>query len=147
MFTVKIVAGHVVTNLKNNTMEKFNVYVNGKQMDINTCTLKDVIESIFGKTFEDLPEQYSNVTDYLTLPEFDITKTVKEEQLQKFITMLSERIKFAKKHKDDVDMKNIAKTLEVYYKNIPDLIEEMKNMQKACVMIQGYINDIKNLTK
>ena len=90
-------------------MEKFNVYVNGKQMDINTCTLKDVIESIFGKTFEDLPEQYSNVTDYLTLPEFDITKTVKEEQLQKFITMLSERIKFAKKHKDDVDIKNLNK--------------------------------------
>lgn len=123
------------------------IFVNGKQIDIEKCSFKDIVESIIGKQIEDLPAPYETVEDYLGLTDFDLTKTVTDEQLEKFAKMMLKRLEFAKAHKKDVDFKAVNDVLNIEFSELQGTVNEMTNMIKACNLIRSYINDIKNLSK
>ena len=127
---------------------KAKIYVNGKEINPSEVTFEQVLENIFGKTYDDIPEEYSSPEDYLMLSglELIIDKCGSKEKLADLSKKLKNRLVWISKHKD-FKCDNTVKFLQSNLEELTASVEELSNTIEAYKLVIGYVNSITDITK
>ena len=127
---------------------KTKIYINGKEINPSEVTFEQVLENIFGKTYDDIPEEYSSPEDYLMLSglNLSIDNCGSKEKLTDLSKKLKNRLMWVSKHKD-FKYDKVVKFLQGNLDELTESIEELSNTIEAYKLVIGYINSITDITK
>lgn len=130
-------------------MSEIKININGKDVNPSEVTLEQVIESIFGKTYNDIPEEYQTPDDYIVLNGLDLRpQTINtKEKVNDLAKKLKQRLAWINKHKDyNIDNDSID-FLKSIIENIYKSKEMIDNAMNAHNLVLGYINSVLDTTK
>jgi len=127
---------------------KTKIYINGKEINPSEVTFEQVLENIFGKTYDDIPEEYSSPEDYLMLSglNLSIDNCGSKEKLTDLSKKLKNRLMWVSKHKD-FKYDKVVKFLQGNLDELTESIEELSNTIEAYKLVMGYVNSITDITK
>ena len=127
---------------------KTKIYINGKEINPSEVTFEEVLENIFGKTYDDIPEEYSSPEDYLMLSglNLSINNCGSKEKVADLSKKLKDRLVWISKHKD-YKYDEIRKFLQNNLEELTDSVEELSNTLDAYKLVIGYVNNVTDITK
>ena len=127
---------------------KTKIYINGKEINPSEVTFEQVLENIFGKTYDDIPEEYSSPEDYLMLSglNLSINNCGSKEKVADLSKKLKDRLVWISKHKD-YKYDEIRKFLQNNLEELTDSVEELSNTLDAYKLVIGYVNNVTDITK
>lgn len=127
---------------------KTKIYINGKEINPSEVTFEQVLENIFGKTYDDIPEEYSSPEDYLMLSglNLSINSCGSKEKVSDLSKKLKDRLVWISKHKD-YKYDEIRKFLQNNLEELADSVIELSNTLDAYKLVIGYVNNVMDITK
>lgn len=127
---------------------KTKIYINGKEINPSEVTFEQVLENIFGKTYDDIPKEYSSPEDYLMLSglNLSINNCGSKEKVADLSKKLKNRLVWISKHKD-YKYDEIRKFLQNNLEELTDSVEELSNTLDAYKLVIGYVNNVMDITK
>lgn len=127
---------------------KTKIYINGKEINPSEVTFEQVLENIFGKTYNDIPEEYSSPEDYLMLSglNLSINNCGSKEKVSDLSKKLKDRLVWISKHKD-YKYDEIRKFLQNNLEELADSVIELSNTLDAYKLVIGYVNNVMDITK
>ena len=127
---------------------KTKIYINGKEINPSEVTFEQVLENIFGKTYDDIPKEYSSSEDYLMLSglNLSINNCGSKEKVADLSKKLKNRLVWISKHKD-YNYDEIRKFLQNNLEELTDSVEELSNTLDAYKLVIGYVNNVMDIIK
>lgn len=124
------------------------IIINGKEVDASSITLQDAIESIFGKQYDDIPKEYDNPFEYLSLKGLNLTtdRCDTKEKVNDLSKKLKERLVWIGKHKS-YKYDEVVEFLKNNMSEVTESIDMLNNTIDACKLVLGYINSVIDNTK
>lgn len=130
-------------------MSEIKININGKDVNPSEVTLEQVIESIFGKTYNDIPEEYQTPDDYIVLNGLDLRldKINTKDKVNDLAKKLKQRLNWVNKHKDYKIDNDVIDFLKSNINNVYKSKDMLDNAMNAHNLVLGYINSVLDTNK
>lgn len=128
-------------------MDKIKITVNGKTFEAEGEKLIDILGNFLNEPNpnDDLPNAYNDYEEYLSIEDFNPSKCSTPEQLKVLKERLANRIEYAKKYIEDLDLDNTIIILNTTLKYTTELLNKVTCMASSYKAVIDYINEIKKI--
>lgn len=127
-------------------MDKISITVNGKTFEAEGKDLFEIIDNFLNGTdkeeqYNDVPKEYDNYEEYLSLEDFNPAKCTTKEQLDDLKKKLENRIVWLEKH-PNADLQYVKFQLNDIGMDIYELLNKVDNIRKAYQEVIRYIDQV-----
>lgn len=128
-------------------MDKIKITINGKTFEAEGNNLIDILGNFLNEPNpnDDLPNAYDDYEEYLSIEDFNPAKCNTPEQLKVLKERLNNRLEYAKKHINDIELNDVMIILNSTSANITELLKKIDYMRMSYNAVQQYINDLKKI--
>ena len=127
-------------------MDKIKVIINGKEVNPSEITFEQVIESILGKQYDDIPSEYNNPEDYLILKGLNMYNCDNEKTVADLAKKLKDRLIWVKKHKE-YNLEKVKEYFNSDKERVSAIIQGLQYYSNAYACLLSYMNTITEETK